>query len=219
MREGQPKHRQAAKERARLARRRASLAGLPTALIVCEGRCTEPHYLRGLLEHLRVNAANVEIAPGSSTTDAIGLVRSARLRYQARPEFDRIFVVLDGDQRSLAEARVDAAKGIRRRGGGRVPIHLIVSAPCFEYWLLLHFEYTTRDDSSADVVQALKGHVTDYEKADADIFRKVRVGFESAVTAARRASREMAAAGARSPMTDMPVLVEALKAMSPSPTD
>lgn len=218
MREGQPKHRQAARKRAKLARRQASLAGLPTALIVCEGRCTERHYLRGLMEYLRVNAANVEIAPGSSTTDAIGLVRTARDRYRAKPEFDRVFIVLDGDQRSLAETRAEAANGIRQRGGGRVPIDLVVTAPCFEYWLLLHFEYTTRDDSSSDVVRALKAHVTDYEKGDADIFRKVQGGFGSAVARAERASREMAAAGARSPMTEMPVLVEALKAMSRSPT-
>lgn len=77
MKERQPKHRQADKERARLERRTASRAGLPTALIVCEGRCTEPYYLGGLIEHLGVNAANAHIQTGSYKTDALSLVRDA----------------------------------------------------------------------------------------------------------------------------------------------
>jgi hypothetical protein len=119
MKDRQPKHRQAARERARLDRWAASRAGLPTALIVCEGRCTETHYLRGLIEHLGVNAANAHIQPGSYETDARSLVQDAQARFRKNPEYDRVFVVLDGDQAHLAEARRDGATAMANAGGGR----------------------------------------------------------------------------------------------------
>jgi hypothetical protein len=214
MKDRQPKHRQAARERARLDRQVASRAGLPTALIVCEGRCTEPHYLRGIIEHLGVNAANAHIQTGSYKTDALSLVRDARARFRNNPEYDHVFVVLDGDQAHLDKARREAGKGMTKAGGGRVTVDLIVTSPCFEYWLLLHFEYTTRSLRSADAVRALEAHLTDYEKGDREIFAKVSGGLAAAEANAARGRRDIAATGATSPRTDMPVLVAALRAMS-----
>ena len=214
MKERQPKHRQAARERVRLDRRAASRVGLPTALIVCEGRCTEPYYLGGLIEHLGVNAANAHIQTGSYKTDALSLVRDAQARFRKNPEYDRVFVVLDGDQAHLDEARREAGKGLAKAGGGRVRVELIVTTPCFEYWLLLHFEYTTRGLRSADAVRALEAHLTDYEKGDRGIFAKLSGGLAVAEANAARGVRDIAATGAASPRTDMPVLLEALRAMS-----
>jgi hypothetical protein len=81
MRDDQPKHRQMRQEQRRVARRKASRAGLPAVLIVCEGRETEPNYIDGLRDHLRINAAAVHIEPGRSVTDPIGLVRNAHQRF------------------------------------------------------------------------------------------------------------------------------------------
>ena len=214
MKDRQPKHRQAAKERARLERKKASRAGRPTALIVCEGRCTEPHYLVGLLEHLGVNAANAHIQPGSYKTEARSLVRDAQDRFRNNPEYDRVFVVLDGDQAHLADAQREAAEGLAKASGGVVTVELIVTSPCFEYWLLLHFEYTTRGYRSAEAVRALKGHLTDYDKGDRQIFAKVKSGLEVAEARAAKGHREIAKTGATSPRTDMPVLTAALRKMS-----
>ena len=82
MRDDQPKHRQMRQEQRRVARRKASRAGLPSVLIVCEGRETEPNYIDGLRDHLRINAAAVHIEPGGSVTDPIGLVRNAHKRFR-----------------------------------------------------------------------------------------------------------------------------------------
>ena len=214
MKDRQPKYRQAARERAKLDRRTASLAGLPTALIVCEGRRTEPYYLRGLIEHLGVNAANAHIQPGSYETDARSLVRDAQARFRLNPEYDRVFVVLDGDQAHLADARCEGATAMENAAGDQVFVELIVTTPCFEYWLLLHFEHTTRNFRSAEVIRELKGHLTDYKKGDPNVFAKVRAGLAEAGARAVRGDRELAAARATSPRTDMPVLLEALRAMS-----
>jgi hypothetical protein len=53
MRDNQPKIRQMRKERRRLARQKASRAGMPSILIVCEGRETEPNYIAGFCDAKR----------------------------------------------------------------------------------------------------------------------------------------------------------------------
>lgn len=214
MKDDQPKHRQAARAHAKLERRRASRAGLPTALIVCEGRCTEPYYLRGLRAYLGVNAANAEIDAGTDRTDAKGLISRAQQHFRMKPEYDQVFVVLDGDQPGLAEARRAATRSLRKSDGGRVSIDLIVTTPCFEFWLLLHFEYTTRVFTSGDeVTRALEAHLTDYQKGDRDIFAKVEHGLARAEADASRVNLEVADIGGTSPGTDMPKLIEVLRGM------
>ena len=61
MRDNQPKHRQMRKEQRRLDRKKASRQGLPAVLIICEGRETEPNYIDGLRDFLRINAAAVHV--------------------------------------------------------------------------------------------------------------------------------------------------------------
>jgi hypothetical protein len=214
MREHQPKHRQAAKERRKLDRKKASRAGLPTALVVCEGKCSEPHYIKGLMGHLGVNAANVTVLPGEFETDALALVHRAHKAFAETPDFDRVFVVLDGDQKNLETARSLAKKRLRKTDRTSLSVELIVTNPCFEYWLLLHFEYTTSSMSSAEAGNHLQGHVTDYDKGDPRIFSKVNEGVELAVRNAQRARNDAAKSGAvGAPGSDMPVLVDALSGM------
>ena len=44
-------------------------------------------------------------------------------------------------------------------------IHIIINNPCFEYWLLLHFEATVKFYSTYDeMLKQLKKHLPDYEK-------------------------------------------------------
>ena len=64
MRDDQPKHRQMRQEQRRVARRKASRGGLPSVLVVCEGRETEPNYIDGLRDHLLINAAPFQMEPG-----------------------------------------------------------------------------------------------------------------------------------------------------------
>ena len=43
---------------------------------------------------------------------------------------------------------------------------VIINNPCFEYWLLLHFEATSKfHPSYTDLVKQLKKHLPDYEKS------------------------------------------------------
>lgn len=215
MRENQPKHRQERRLERKLVRKTASRAGLPSVLIVCEGRETEPNYIRGLCAKLKINMAAVSIRRGSSKTDAAALVRLARNMFEADRDYDRVFVVCDDDGSDLGHARVLAAKKLRPIDKQLLTIDLIVSTPSFEYWLLLHFEYSARPfASAAEVTRELRRHVTDYDKADLAIFGKVASGVEIAVERVGQLKRDLEISGSARPNTDMHTLVEQLSSMT-----
>ena len=135
----------------------------------------------------------------------------ARRRFQVDRDFDRVFVVCDCAGESLAEAQRLAAVRLKNASGNMLSIELIVSRPCFEYWMLLHFEYNARPFRNADeVIGILRRHVTDYDKADRRIFEKVASGLDRARANVTSLQAELAATQSQSPNTDMSVLVAAL---------
>ena len=214
MRDNQPKIRQMLKEQRKLARQKASRAGMPSILIVCEGRETEPNYIAGLCDAKRVNLAAVKIRPGDSATDAGMLVLKARKIFDGDREYDRVFVVCDDDGSSMERARQLAQRPLRRSDGKIIRVELIVSRPSFEFWLLLHFEYSARPyRSGAEAMADLRRHLTNYDKADPEIFYAVALGLDQAMQRAEQLKRELASTGATVPDTEFPQLVQQLLSM------
>ena len=69
-----------------------------------------------------------------------------------------------------------------------------VSIPCFEYWLLLHFEYTTKPFAKTatssvgeQVLRDLKRFIPDYEKGCEKVFSSLYEQLEFAKSNAERA--------------------------------
>ena len=214
VRDNHPKQRQLRQEGRRLSRQKGSRAGLPAILIICEGRETEPNYLQGLCDARGINRANVKIVPGDGDTDAFRLVRKARKRFEVDRDFDAVFVVCDCAGEDLTEAIALAAKPMKNASGVALSVTLVISRPCFELWLLLHFEYAARPlPTAADAVDMLRRHITDYNKADRHIFAKVGAGLDRAIGHAVRLRAELAAVDAQSPDTHMPALIEALEVL------
>lgn len=218
MRDNQPKHRQMRKEQRKLARQKASREGLPALLVVCEGRETEPNYIRGLCQHWRINEAAVRVISGDTITDPTGLVRKAQQRFRADGPYDRVYVVCDGDASTLADARQLAETRLRSAEGTVTRVQVIASDPSIEFWLLLHFEYTARPfATAAEATGELRAHLTEYEKSDRDIFAKVAAGLEPARQRALTLKGDLASTGATCPDTDMHKLVEQLLLMRRPP--
>ena len=76
-------------------------------------------------------------------------------------------------------------------------VRLVLSMPCFEYWLLLHFEYTTRAflgtpgrSACSRVISELKRHLPDYEKNDPRLFVRLREQMPEAVARAKQGRKE-----------------------------
>jgi hypothetical protein len=69
--------------------------------------------------------------------------------------------VFDRDDES--EEQIAAAHARAENAG----IHVAYTAPAFEYWLYLHFEYSARAFStSAEVIKELKRHIPSYSKSN-----------------------------------------------------
>jgi hypothetical protein len=215
MRENHPRRRQARRLEGKLVRARASRQGLPVMLVVCEGTQTEPNYLRGLCEARRINAANVRIESGGSATDVLSLVKKARAQFLKNRDYDFVYVVFDDDGQPIEEARRLSESPLKTLSGKTISVQLIVNRPAFEFWLLLHFEYSARPFATGgEVIEALRAHLTDFHKADRRIFQQVSAGFEGAMANAQRLRQELERTDAMSPGTDMDVLASQLLTMA-----
>jgi hypothetical protein len=209
------------KERSKVERKKAGRLETGSALLVCEGECTEPFYLQGLLKYFGINAANVEIIEGQSKSNAVAVVNRARQRFDQMPR-DRVFIIIDAEQKDLQQAiklcRIPLQRANKKKGLPEIRIEPIVSTPCFEVWLLLHFRYCDQPFSCfADVELELRASLPDYSKADPRIFLKVGggEGLEHALLHTARLRVALAETDSHSPATDMDKLVDALRAIMP----
>lgn len=215
MRDDHPRRRQAKRVEQKLARAKDSRQGLPVIIVVCEGTETEPNYLRGLCEARRINAANIRIESGGSATDALSLVKKTRALFSKDRDYDRVYVISDDDGQPLEEAKTLAQKSLKTVSGKNINVEVLTSRPVFEYWLLLHFEYSTRPfATAAEVIDVLRRHLTDFNKSDRQIFAHVDAGLGRAMTNVERLKRELAGTGATCPNTDMNLLVAQLLTMA-----
>lgn len=197
-----------------LRRRRAMKAPYDVILIVCEGGKTEPNYFTELKKCFRLSNANVRICGRGS--DPLSVVDFAIETFRLEPEFDRVYCVFDRDRHTTYNAALDRVRRIRLGKGNK--IFAIPSVPCFEFWLLLHFTYTTRsfdapvgDSICSIVIEELKKHLPAYQKGDQDIFNKIQDKLENAITNARRVEEFHQTSGADNPSTIVHSLVEYLR--------
>lgn len=105
-------------------------------LIFCEGEASEPDYLNALkrLPEIRANTAiNLVIDPTSGVP--LDLVKKAVLRKESDSEIDECWCVFDVEW-PKHYPNLDRALRIASAEG----IGVAISNPCFELWLILHFQ-------------------------------------------------------------------------------
>ncbi len=133
--------------------------------IFCEGGKTEPLYFTELLKQLKfpLNLASVEIVQ-SKHTDLVGLVNDAKEHRNIKGcQSDEYWIVADKDRYEKHHQGFCTARANN--------IKIAFSSICFEYWLLLHFEYTTAPKHKCEILiaECLKKHCSRYKKNDASI--------------------------------------------------
>lgn len=185
-------HKRKAKAADRLERRKAKRSSYEKVLIVCEGEKTEPNYFNECIRFYKLNTANVEVdgicgsSPKSVYERAIELWEAEDKRGDP---YDRVYCVFDRDTHETYDETV-------RRISERNPediFYAAVSVPCFEYWLLLHFKYTTRPYAATgklsvggEVLKELKEVMPEYEKGNDNIFLSLSQQIEFAKENATR---------------------------------
>ena len=185
-------------------------------LIVCEGE-TECTYFATLRQHLKLTAAEVVIPAPTHGSAPISVVDYAIHRGQEPGGFDRIYCVFDRDRHSSFTAARQKLRDHASRARRRLPLKEAVSIPCFEVWVLMHFEQTDRPFVDAGELEAYirQHHRATYAKASAPEARHLMGLLETAL----RHSQWLAARTGppeQSPSTSVHELVTDLQALARS---
>lgn len=192
-------------------------------LIVCEGTNTEPHYLRELLNDLGIRPQAVRVAPNNGVTPDRVVEHALKLYDEdasAGDAFDTVYCVFDRDKHTTFDAAVQRTKDLAKAGKNFVAI---TSIPCFEVWLLLHFDYSARSFHAAgkksvcdQVVATLKAKpgFQRYGKGQKEIYVQLKEKLATALTHAERLRRDGAKTASINPSTNFDELVKAIQALA-----
>ena len=198
--------------------RRAKRAPYDRVLVVCEGEKTEPHYLTELCDHYGLNTANIEV-DGECGSSPMSVFNHARQRYadliHQGDSYDRVYCVIDKDKHPDYQQALEAVTKAQPAGC----FHAITSVPCFEYWVLLHFQYTTQPfhatgtKSVCDcVTEVLRTDcLPDYKKGERGLFKQLLPQLEFAKTNAARSLKEAERNHTDNPSTQIYKLVDYLQ--------
>ena len=186
-------------------------------LILCEGRETEPNYFNGLkrdkAQRNRLAALRIEVYDSNKSTGKELVIQAKHLKTIARQEknpYDDAWVVIDKDGYMKHPHAFDQARANK--------INIAFSSISFEFWFLLHYDYTTRSFSKADdLIRYLRSrYMADYDKTD-DNYSKLKELTTDAIQHAVRAREYFQNdldRGKRiyelNPYTDVDVLVDKL---------
>ena len=214
----QPKARQAAQ----LARKVGKNAGYDRILIVTEGSKTEPLYLGEIRKEFRLQTTNVQVQHSQFGTAPILIVEYAEYLFVNGDEakniqpcaFEQVYVVFDRDDHESyhnALAKAVALNGkLLNDAKQKVKFLAIASVPCFELWLLLHFEDVLAPLHRTEVYQRLRQYLTEYDKGQAGHYAQTCQHLAVAAQRAEHLTGLTTSHNGVEPYTDMHRLVHLL---------
>lgn len=177
-----------------LRRRTAQRDPRDRVLIVCEGAKTEPNYLKELMRSLNLTSVNVEVYGRECDSSPVSVVNFAKNLYDKDRDYDRVYCVFDLDSHQSYNQALEKIRNMRLKKGHSM--NAITSIPCFEFWLLLHFQYTTGkfpktgNKSACDtLISKLKKHIPNYQKRSEGIFTKTKGKLPTAIANAKKVEK------------------------------
>lgn len=221
VRDHSPKERQ----RQQLERKLGRRASYDRILIVSEGSKTEPNYFSEIRSAYRLHTANVEVQPSEMGTAPIQVVQYARGLFEQgdrhkniQPRaFERVYAVFDRDNHDsyfnalrLAESLDGKLKNDAKQF---VRFQAIASVPCFELWLLLHYEDILAPIHRDEAMRRLMQHFPGYEKGSGHAFATTRAHLNTATQRAQALANKFTADTAPEPYTAIVDLVNLLTAL------
>lgn len=153
-------------------------------LIVCEGEKTEKNYLNQLKDFFRLSNVSINIF-SSKNPSPLQVIKFAKEKSKGN-SYDKIYCVFDKDTHSdFDKARQECEK---------YKFEAIISNPCFEFWILLHFTYTTKSFSTNSpcnelIESDLKKHIKGYKK-DYNFTSIIKQNLNTAIANAQKANKE-----------------------------
>lgn len=153
---------------------------------MCEGE-TEQAYFEAVRILFQLTTAEVVVADNTKGAAPISVVECAEERAAEQGGYDTIFCVFDRDDHESFDRARARIRGLASRSRNRLNMHEVVSVPCFELWVLLHFERTDRPfQRCVDVIgQIRREHLNGYAKADDGVTKQLMLRVETALANAR----------------------------------
>lgn len=171
----------------------------PTFAVVVDGEC-EVWYLQMLIRNEK-DHLNIRVKPELPSKKA--LHDQFKLVKELAKDYTKTFWIIDLDVilKETREAKKDSKTKIQELSEYINCIHkeykeavtIIVNNPCLEFWLLLHFESTSKYfDTCKGAEEQLKKHLKDYEKTqkyytkqDNDIYLRLKPNLADALKNAK----------------------------------
>lgn len=146
-----------------LKRRSAFRTPQPRILIVCEGTRTEPGYFRQK-RHLDRSLIELELSPGGTPKTLVeravelkrAATRSAKSKKDQNLNYDEVWCVFDIDEHPFIQEAKQQARDNQ--------IDTAISNPCFELWMLLHFQDQRASIDRAQVQRECRRYLPNYAK-------------------------------------------------------
>jgi hypothetical protein len=181
-----------------------------TLTVYCEGRVTERQYLINLAARFRATSVSVARDHGDPKyLVELAVAQKKRARRQGEAA-DLIWCVFDADDHErLTDALIQARDN-------QIPVAL--SNPCFELWVILHFEEQTAYLDRAAARRCVQTHIRDYDKKLP--FESLVPGAEAAHTRARALEERHLGNGSKeyeNPSSGMWRFVDAVGALRTAP--
>lgn len=164
-------------------------------LIVCEGEKTEINYLKQLKNFFRLNNITIDIIP-SKNSNPLQVVKFAKKKNDLF-DYNEVYCVFDKDTHAnFTKAQEECEKYIKKyiKKDKNFKFEAIISNPCFEFWILLHFEYTAKTfGTNSPCIKlnntCLKKYIKNYSK-DYDFTSIIKDKLNIAINNAQKANKE-----------------------------
>ncbi len=207
-------HKRKERNSSSLRRRNSTKASYDRVLIVCEGEKTEPKYFAEIKDAYRLSTANIDIYGKECSSDPLSVVNYAITKFEADRDYNRVYCVIDRDKHENFNNAINKLQN--KTLGENVIFTAITSNPCFEFWLLLHFIYTTRsfcaqgNASNCDLVLKelnKKNRIPNYKKGARNIFDLTKTKLSEAIKNAEQLQKHNYESNSKNPATNMHELI------------
>lgn len=154
-------------------------------------------------------------APFQVVDYAKQLFKKGDVHKDIRPKsFDQVYAVFDRDEHDSYLEALNLAKSLdgKLRNDDRQPVRFkaIASIPCFELWLLLHYEDIQAPIHRDHVTARLKKHIPGYDKGAGGAFATTRGWLATATQQAQTLAAKFNAYTDPEPFTALDELVTLL---------
>ncbi len=187
-------------------------------LIVCEGSKTEPLYFDAIRKKYRLPATKIMVLANTSGTQPRQVVNDACTFFEDYgKEFDHVYAVFDRDDHTTYYDALNRAAELNNKFKNdfykKIPFSAIASVPCFELWLLLHFEDVFEYQHRDAIYEKLKKHLPEYKKGTTNMYSVTEEHLPKAITRAKTMCGTSNVKAGDKPYTNVYELVEKLQSI------